>query len=127
MTSLTGYNFDGLISSEQQVAIRMSWTPPALPSTANNFDSIEWYAHASCKGLTEKFFRHSCCKRCLHHPQGCSRIRNVRECKEMCASCPVLEHCRRWALNTDLPYGLAGAMTESERLRWQDDHPSPRD
>lgn len=114
------YDFDGLLSTEQQEEIRTSWMPPALPSTDNQYLASEWFGYAACKGETRKFFRHSCSKRCDHHPNGCSRIKNVRECRAICAGCPVLEHCRIWSLNTELPYGLAAALTESERLKWQE-------
>jgi len=118
--SLSGYDFDGLLSTEQQREIKTSWTQPALPSTGSNYSESEWYAFAACKNLTERYFRHSCSKRCGVHPMGCDRVRNVRECKAICAGCPVLEHCRIWSLNIDLPYGLAAGLTESERLEWQE-------
>ena len=118
------YDFDGLLSTDEQVAIRTSLTLPALPSTDNNYLASEWFGLAACKGQTLKFFRHSCSKRCGHHPNGCSRIKNVRECRAICAGCPVLEHCRIWSLNTELPYGLAAALTESERDQLQETYPS---
>lgn len=126
--SLSGYDFDGLLSTEKQMEIKTSWTQPALPSMGSNWSESEWIEHAACKGLTERYFRHFCSKRCEAHPMGCDRVRNVRECKEICAGCPVLEHCRIWSLNVDLPYGMAAGMTESERLRWQDARAlAPRD
>lgn len=70
---------------------------------------------ALCKGMTAKFFRHSCSLRCQSHANGCNRVKSVRECRSMCASCPVLEHCRIWSIHNNLEHGFAGGMTESER------------
>jgi len=39
----------------------------------------------------------------------------VRECKAICAECPVIEHCRIWSIETNLLKGIAGGMTEIER------------
>lgn len=110
-----GYDFDGLISTQLQAGIRISWTPPPLPSTDDKYLRREWAEFASCAGLVDVFFRHSCTGKCSEHPKGCDRIRRVRECKAMCAACPVLEHCRIWSLHFNLEFGLAGAMTENER------------
>jgi hypothetical protein len=33
----------------------------------------------------------------------------------MCLECPVLEHCRVWSIETNLPKGIAGGLTELER------------
>ena len=33
----------------------------------------------------------------------------------MCAQCPVLEHCRIWAIETNLPRGFVAGMSEKER------------
>lgn len=40
--------------------------------------------------------------------------REVARAKAVCRRCPVVAECLEWAL-TDLPYGVAGGMTEDER------------
>jgi WhiB family redox-sensing transcriptional regulator len=35
--------------------------------------------------------------------------------KTICASCPVLDQCREWALRTRFPFGVVGGWTERER------------
>lgn len=35
--------------------------------------------------------------------------------KAVCWTCPALEACGRWALQTRQPFGIWGGMTESER------------
>ena len=109
------YDYDGMISSSHQVEIKTSLTLPALPSTENSLSVGEWFNFASCKGQTVKFFRHTCSLRCNTHPQGCDRVATVRHCRNICLTCPVLEHCRIWAISTNLIYGFAGGMSESER------------
>ena len=81
----------------------------------DNFLNREWRKHALCKGKTTQFFRHRCSVRCLNHKEGCNRVRVVRDCKAICEQCPVLEHCRVWAIETNLLKGIAGGMTEIER------------
>lgn len=42
--------------------------------------------------------------------------RQTAQAKEICTSCPVIEECRRWALESRVPFGVLGGMTERERL-----------
>lgn len=110
------YDFDGLLSTQQQEEIKTSLMPSAFASTGRSLLDQKWRDLALCKGMTAKFFRHSCSPRCSHHPLGCSRVKSVRECREMCAACPALEQCRVWAVHdTDMVYGFVGGMTETER------------
>lgn len=109
------YDTDGMLSTVQHQEIKMSMTLPPLPSMADNFLNREWRKYALCKGKTPLFFRHRCSIRCAKHKKGCDRVRVVRDCKAICASCPVLEHCRTWAIETNLLKGVAGGQTESER------------
>jgi WhiB family redox-sensing transcriptional regulator len=39
------------------------------------------------------------------------------QAKRICISCPVLDECRQWSMETGFPYGIVGAMTEAERKR----------
>ena len=38
--------------------------------------------------------------------------------KAICATCPVLEQCREYALSAHEPYGIWGGMTEEERAAY---------
>lgn len=40
-----------------------------------------------------------------------------RHAKTICWSCPVLEPCGRWALESREPAGVWGGMTEAERRK----------
>lgn len=71
---------------------------------------------AKCAGQTNKFFRHSCSKKCNVHSNGCNRVKSVRECRAICMSCPVLAECLTWSIYMNLTNGFAGGITESERL-----------
>ena len=109
------YDWDGMLSTQQQKEIKTSTTLPPLPSTEDKFLRRDWRDLALCKNKTVQFFRHRCSTKCVNHQSGCSRVRVVRQCKELCSQCPVLEHCRLWAINTNLIKGIAGGMTEIER------------
>lgn len=113
--SLNPYDVDGMLSTPQQVEIRMSMTLPALPSTEDKFQDRKWRPLGLCHGQTDNFFRHRCGARCLQHPNGCNRVRIVRECRSLCAKCPVLEHCRVWAIETNLLKGFVAGLSEKER------------
>ena len=110
------YDYDGLLSTEKWQKIKTSLTLPALPSTASRYRDLDWQEHAACTDQTALFFEHRCSIRCHRHHRGCERLECVRKAKGICAECPVLEHCRIWAIETHLQHGIAGAMTERERL-----------
>ena len=63
----------------------------------------------ACRDLdTELFF----------HPEGergSTRRRRAAGAKAICATCPVIEQCREYALRAQEPYGIWGGMTEEER------------
>jgi WhiB family redox-sensing transcriptional regulator len=40
----------------------------------------------------------------------------TRQAKAICSTCPVLDSCRQWALESRVPFGVLGGMTERERL-----------
>lgn len=117
--SVNSYDFDGLLSTPRQTEIKTSTTLPALPSLECNYSETTWMAQAACKGLTKKFFHHSCTNRCDSHKDGCHRVKSVRECRNICSGCAVLEHCRVWALHSDLPAGYVAGMTENQRQKAQ--------
>lgn len=72
-------------------------------------DAWEWQYQGACRDVdTEQFF----------HPEGergSTRRRRAATAKAICATCPVIEQCREYALATQEPYGIWGGMTEEER------------
>ncbi len=42
--------------------------------------------------------------------------------KQVCAHCPVLEDCRRWALGVCPLHGIWGGMSQGDRERWRARH-----
>jgi WhiB family transcriptional regulator, redox-sensing transcriptional regulator len=68
-----------------------------------------WQQLAACRGMElEAFF----------HPSGERGLqRRAREdrAKRVCASCPVIESCRRWARTVQEPFGVWGGESEDER------------
>jgi WhiB family transcriptional regulator, redox-sensing transcriptional regulator len=66
-------------------------------------------SQARCKGQpTEIFFASD-------NQRGAQLRRREQRAKQICWSCPVLESCRRYALNAHEPYGIWGGLTPSER------------
>jgi hypothetical protein len=40
----------------------------------------------------------------------------------LCSQCPVLSLCRQWAIEENLEVGVAGGMTEYERLLFREEY-----
>ncbi len=111
------YDYDGMISSQKPTAIKTSTTLHVSHSMDVNSSQItEWSKLSSCKGKMPMFFKHSCTQKCSTHPSKCNRVKSVRDCKDICSKCPVLSLCRKWAIEENLEVGVAGGMTEYERL-----------
>jgi WhiB family redox-sensing transcriptional regulator len=54
----------------------------------------------------------------FYHPEnerGPSRVRREMQAKAICASCPVINNCLRWALEAREPYGVWGGRSAEER------------
>ena len=70
----------------------------------------EWQYQGACRDLpTEMFF----------HPdgeRGPRRSNRVATAKAVCATCPVIEACRKHALAVQEPYGIWGGLSEDDRL-----------
>lgn len=70
-------------------------------------------------------FAHRCTSHCYkNRGVSCEVVKSVVRAKTLCERCPVLPHCRLWALDSQLSYGTAGAMTASQRHFWHLDHGS---
>lgn len=67
----------------------------------------DWRDRANClEGDPELFF-----------PTGSTgpALLQIEEAKQICASCPVIEECRMWALENNMEYGVWGGLSEDER------------
>jgi hypothetical protein len=63
-------------------------------------------------------FGHGCNAYChRHNGKQCMVSDRVAYAVGICEACPVLAHCRIWAIESELECGIAGGMTEAER-RW---------
>ena len=70
----------------------------------------EWQESAACRELpTEMFFY-------TDGERGPRRKNRENAAKAVCASCPVLQACRKQALALAEPYGIWGGLTEEDRL-----------
>lgn len=69
----------------------------------------DWQLDANCRGMATQLFFHPWGER------GPSREAREQRAKDVCESCPVLNECRRHALEVHEPYGVWGGLTEHER------------
>lgn len=66
-----------------------------------------WADRAACRGLdTDLFF-----------PKEYTSLK-AKEAKAICAECPVVIECRRYALATMTDWGIFGGMSPKERVYW---------
>jgi WhiB family redox-sensing transcriptional regulator len=69
----------------------------------------DWQVDAACRGLDTASFYHP------ENERGPSRARRETQAKAVCATCPVIENCLRWALTAREPYGVWGGLSAEER------------
>jgi WhiB family redox-sensing transcriptional regulator len=74
-----------------------------------NAQMWEWQFDGSCRRENPDIFFHPDGER------GSARRNRDRAAKALCRECPVLQNCRRHALQVREPYGVWGGMTEYER------------
>jgi WhiB family redox-sensing transcriptional regulator len=68
-----------------------------------------WQADALCRGLPSDVFYPP------DNERGGSKRRREDHAKRICRACPVLDACRRHAIELGEPYGVWGATTPAER------------
>lgn len=69
----------------------------------------DWQVQAACRGLDTAEFYHP------ENERGPSRSRREMRAKAVCARCPVVSECLRWALAAREPYGVWGGLSTEER------------
>lgn len=69
----------------------------------------DWQIKAACRGQDTANFYHP------ENERGPSRARRERMAKAVCARCPVINDCLRWALAAREPYGVWGGLSTDER------------
>lgn len=84
---------------------------PALELPQPNCEEWEWQLEAACHAMPASLFFPST------DIVGHARARREREAKRICAACPVIERCRRHALDAHEAHGIWGGMTALERSR----------
>ncbi len=63
----------------------------------------DWHRQAACKDVPDPD---------IFYPE---RGQTDDEAKAICGDCPVRAPCLEWALETDEPFGIWGALTARER------------
>lgn len=81
--------------------------PAQLPVPVS--EEWNWQLAATCRGMEVELFFHPARER-----RG-QKQRRIDQAKAICNDCPVLEECRRYALQTREPYGIWGGLSEEER------------
>lgn len=69
----------------------------------------DWQLHGACRGVDTSVFFHP------DNERGPSRLRREKQAKAVCARCPVIDDCLRWALAAREPYGVWGGLSVEER------------
>ena len=69
----------------------------------------DWQVLAACRGTDTSNFYHP------ENERGPSRSRREMRAKAVCARCPVIDSCLRWALAAREPYGVWGGLSVEER------------
>jgi len=71
----------------------------------------DWQMNAACRGQDTANFYHP------ENERGPSKARREARAKAVCATCPVVANCLRWALAAREPYGIWGGTSVEERER----------
>ena len=71
--------------------------------------NLGWMALGACRSTDPE----------LHFPEGDESSkatrRQVAKAKRVCAGCPVLSDCARYAVDEDIRFGVWGGLSEGER------------
>ncbi|MBY4212578.1 WhiB family transcriptional regulator [Rhodococcus fascians] len=84
---------------------------PAVRLPQPQCEEWEWQLQAACHAMPASMFFPTT------ETGRSARARRECEAKRVCAACPVIERCRRHALETFEPHGIWGGLTARERLR----------
>jgi WhiB family redox-sensing transcriptional regulator len=71
---------------------------------------MPWVAHAACSGKADLFYPED-------YGNEAAQLAKANAAKAICATCPVLRDCGRWAILRPEPFGIWGGMTARERGR----------
>lgn len=67
----------------------------------------DWRTQAACRDKDPELF----------FPVGNTgaALKQIEEAKAVCRTCPVIDQCLKWALDTNQDSGIWGGLTEDER------------
>lgn len=78
--------------------------PPPIDLLLLDLEERPWAWYASCREAdADLFFEGS--------------VEATAEARRICSGCPVRQECLEWALDTRVPYGIWGGLTERQRRR----------
>ncbi len=78
----------------------------------------DWQLRGSCRGMDSEAFFYP------EGERGLAKLRREAAAKVICGRCPVLDHCRRYALAVREQYGVWGGLTPGERMSLHTDRPT---
>ncbi len=74
------------------------------------YETWEWQYRAACREADDDLFF------APHGERGLRRDLRIAAAKRICATCPVIKDCLRFAVGTRQEYGVWGGLAEEERL-----------
>lgn len=78
---------------------------------APTLERWEWQQRGACTDTDTELFFHP------DNERGPRREAREAAAKAVCATCPVLQQCRDYALATREPFGVWGGLSEPDRER----------
>jgi WhiB family transcriptional regulator, redox-sensing transcriptional regulator len=70
-----------------------------------------WRQRAACSGMDTSVFYPG------ERERGPTLARREKRAKQICAQCPVISNCLKWALDAREPFGVWGGTSAKERAR----------
>ncbi|WP_078280896.1 WhiB family transcriptional regulator [Mycobacteroides franklinii] len=103
-------NADGIDAPECLLVVwGKAVTRPKFRGAEARLDELEWQVNAVCRGMSTDIFYFAETQR------GTVRKQYEIQAKKICNECPVRMPCAAYAIRTDEPHGVWGAMTTRER------------
>lgn len=91
---------------------KFQYVPPASAETdILGVEPGDWRIKGSCSGEDPELFFYP------DGEKGAARAKRAEAAKKVCKTCPVINTCLEWSIQTGEQYGVWGGLSEEERTR----------